>query len=689
MRIELSKLTLTNFKGIKSLVIYFDGNTNIYGANEAGKSTLYAAYLWLLTGKDEFDRKDYEIKNTKHRELNSQAHEVEGIFVVSGQEVKLKRVYLEKWVKQKGQSGKIFEGHKTEYWYNDVPCNQSEYQSKVDQIMDSKILKLLTNPTYFNSLKWEEQRRNLLSIAGTITNDDVFNVIATPEHDYSTLIMVLNGGKSLEEWKRELAAKKSLLKKAASEFQPRIDELKRSLPEQKDWQALEQELSTIKREIEVIDEVLLDATKAQAEKQKGILSKQSQLHGKQSKFASIRFKILSDLQEQHNLSGQQITAIQNKIKEIATSISRLEKQMADSESNIAAYQRQIEAKEAIIVTLRNDWNSINAEHFQFDESKCECPTCKQQLPDHDIEKMREELLKNFNESVARRKADKVEYSNQVKKEIKQLQENIEALKALDHLQEIAVFQHNIKALESRLQELQATEAKKHVGNIEVEVEALLKVNADALNLRDEITCLEAEIKSDTEALVENTDTSKHKEKKQQLQAELDRINKELAAKAVIERTTTRIQQLEAEERNNAQAIADLEQQEFEVETFTRAKMDILEKKVNGMFRYVQWRLFDQQVNGAIAETCVCEYNGVPYPTLNTAAKLLAGLDVLNTLSKFYNVYAPVFCDNRESVTMIPETSCQIISLFVSPEDKKLRVETVGRKLKLETLNHKN
>lgn len=102
-------------------------------------------------------------------------------------------------------------------------------------------------------------------------------------------------------------------------------------------------------------------------------------------------------------------------------------------------------------------------------------------------------------------------------------------------------------------------------------------------------------------------------------------------------------------------------------------MDILEKKVNKLFKFVSFRLFAEQVNGGIAETCVCEYKGVRYPTLNTAAKLLAGLDVLNTLSTFYAVCAPVFCDNRESVTFIPETSSQIISLFVSPDDKKLRV----------------
>lgn len=36
----------------------------------------------------------------------------------------------------------------------------------------------------------------------------------------------------------------------------------------------------------------------------------------------------------------------------------------------------------------------------------------------------------------------------------------------------------------------------------------------------------------------------------------------------------------------------------------------------------------------------------------------------------------MFCDNRESVTDLPEMGCQVISLVVSPEDKTLRVEIV-------------
>ena len=105
----------------------------------------------------------------------------------------------------------------------------------------------------------------------------------------------------------------------------------------------------------------------------------------------------------------------------------------------------------------------------------------------------------------------------------------------------------------------------------------------------------------------------------------------------------------------------------------KAKMNILEARVNKLFKHVRFRLFDRQVNGAYVEACVCEYDGVPYPTLNTAAKILAGVDIINTLSKFYSIHAPIFLDNRESTVWIPESQSQIINLYVSDADKKMRV----------------
>ncbi|MBP7398205.1 MAG: AAA family ATPase [Chitinophagales bacterium] len=62
MKISLKKLSLLNFKGIRQRTIEFNDVTNIFGKNEAGKTTLFDASLWVLFGKDSTDRKDFAIK---------------------------------------------------------------------------------------------------------------------------------------------------------------------------------------------------------------------------------------------------------------------------------------------------------------------------------------------------------------------------------------------------------------------------------------------------------------------------------------------------------------------------------------------------------------------------------------------------------------------------------------------------
>jgi DNA repair exonuclease SbcCD ATPase subunit len=106
MNIRLKKLTLTNFKGIRSFSVIFNDITNIFGANTSGKTTLKDAFLWLFFGKDSSDRKDFEIKtldehNNPYHNLD---HEVEAVIDLDGEEIIIRRSMREKWTKKRGSS---------------------------------------------------------------------------------------------------------------------------------------------------------------------------------------------------------------------------------------------------------------------------------------------------------------------------------------------------------------------------------------------------------------------------------------------------------------------------------------------------------------------------------------------------------------------------------------------------------
>jgi hypothetical protein len=179
------------------------------------------------------------------------------------------------------------------------------------------------------------------------------------------------------------------------------------------------------------------------------------------------------------------------------------------------------------------------------------------------------------------------------------------------------------------------------------------------------------------APAQDTDKSELLTQKQELNIAIKDLEAKINTKSQKERTEARITELLKQEAQMAQELASLEGVEYSIEQFTKAKMDMLEQRVNGLFKSVRFKMFEEQINGGQAETCVALINGVPFSDANTASKINAGIDIINVLAGHFDVYAPIFIDNRESVVNVIDSPCQIINLIVSPNDKKLRVETTA------------
>ena len=111
-----------------------------------------------------------------------------------------------------------------------------------------------------------------------------------------------------------------------------------------------------------------------------------------------------------------------------------------------------------------------------------------------------------------------------------------------------------------------------------------------------------------------------------------------------------------------------------VEDFIRTKMNMISKKINEMFKIVSFKLFSEQINGGLKETCECTVNGVPLSSLNNGHRIVAGLDIIHSLSNLYGVSCPIFVDNAESINdfNVPEMDAQMIYLTVT-DDKELKV----------------
>jgi predicted nuclease with TOPRIM domain len=136
----------------------------------------------------------------------------------------------------------------------------------------------------------------------------------------------------------------------------------------------------------------------------------------------------------------------------------------------------------------------------------------------------------------------------------------------------------------------------------------------------------------------------------------------------------RMDELADREKQLAAEFEETERQLNLLDDFVRARVNLLEESINTLFKFCSFRLFEEQVNGGITETCTVTVNDVGYGSINNAARIQAGVEIINVLSAHYGATMPVWIDNRESVTELPDISGQLISLVVSPEDKTLRIE---------------
>ena len=142
----------------------------------------------------------------------------------------------------------------------------------------------------------------------------------------------------------------------------------------------------------------------------------------------------------------------------------------------------------------------------------------------------------------------------------------------------------------------------------------------------------------------------------------------------IQKTKKRILELEENQKKLSAEYENIEQETFLIEDFIKAKVELLNEKINKKFKLATFKMFESQVNGGLKECCEVMYNNIPYKALNNAARLNVGLDIINTLTKHYNVTAPLFIDNAEAVTTFIDSDSQIIKLIVTEGVKALEVK---------------
>lgn len=630
---KLLKLNLQNFKGIRNSEFDFGGiDATIYGDNATGKTTVFDSLCWLLFGKDSLDRADFEIKTLENGEpIHKVNHEVEAEFLNDdGNSFTLRRVYREKYSSPRGGDTKLT-GHTTDYFINEVPVKEKEYKQYINDVIAEDVFKLITNPLYFNEqYSWQNRRKLLLEISGDIKDDEVIN----SRSELTRLAELLNG-RTVDEQRKIVAAKKTAINKELDIIPVRIDE---ALRNKADIATSESKLTT---DIETLNKSINELENQKATIINGFNSteKRSKIDEIGRQLKARQSEVLSVYNSEKQRKRGEYEALLTQLKIIESEHDRYTDRAYDLAKDIERESKRIE-------TLQAEFDTFNAQEF----NKEACPTCGQPLP----EDKQAELEAAFNSE----KAAKLEEWQSLIESAKKLKANYEEqrevliVKADGLTKEI---EEKTKAYETKFKEYESY------------LEPNIEDDPDYKELKAELFLLEldeGEEADDKEVVRLDDEISSVKEKRAALETELNKytLNADIQ-KRVIELENQ--QQKLAAEKNL------LDETSFLIDEFIKAKVDMLEESINSHFEYARFKMFNVLVNGNIEECCETTYKGVPYRSMNNAARMNVGLDIINALTSYYKVNAPVFIDNAEAVTDFIKCNSQTIKLVVDADFKEL------------------
>lgn len=635
---KLLNLTLDNFKGIKHFELDARGaNVDIFGDNATGKTTLADAYFWLLFGKDSAGRSDSNFE-VKTRGTSGLDYSVKGAFLgEDGQLFTLQRVYREKFRRKNGEAEREFQGHETDFYINDVPKPKKDYTAFVASICDEQTFALLTDPDMFpGKLKWDARRELLLKHFAPAANDlEIINA-----HDELKPLLHYIGTKSVDDYAEITKAQRQKINKLLGEIPGRIDEAEKAkpfdLPGPEDGPTM----------------LRLQKQKMKLENDIAAIRNGEAAGALRNQIMEIKAKISQASTDYIRTASTGNAGLESEMSQIRADISRFQSETSKAKYSAQSAKGVIEGLAAELDELRQ--KCMDTANQTFDEHQTICPTCGQEYPPERLEEIRAE----FNGQ----KADQLEKLESKGKDLAATKQDLEQ-SLQEHLRQQAAAEKSLAAAQTRLEKLSA----QYVAPAPFEsTDRYHQLHQEQEQLENQLAKLQS---------AGNQRITELNQQAQTVVGELEIIKRRALNTEIIAQQDKRIAELKQQESDLARTLATYDDGLLLAEKFVQIKAQDIEEKVNSAFRLVRWKLFDVQVNGGVKACCEATVKGIEYGTnLNSAARLNAGLDIINTLGKAAGIAVPVWVDNAESVTSMLPIDAQVIRLHVSARDKQLRAE---------------
>ena len=423
MRMILKSLHMENFKGIKNLDVNFSNKTSIKGQNAVGKTTIFDAFTWLLFNKNSAGEEKFNVRplDKYNKRIDNVEIKVVGVIDVDGKEVELSKVQKQNWVKKRGTNTVSLQGNPNSYEIDGYPKSEAEFKAYISGLAQSEeMFKMLTNPQYFSSLKWKDQRDILMKLV-----EDVSDVeLAKTDSKYAPLIAELAKAPSTDDIRTKFSKALSEWKKKQAEIPVRIDEAEKS---KIDVDVAEQELlkADLERKIEALEDLMAKSD--------------VRIDEMRSEEMHCQFEMSAIAQTMNNELSSKKREIENhkydherKLEDVRSSIRKAQDSI---ESNKKSISEQTLRKADLAKKYKEEKEKkFDDSKWVFDESTTVCSLCGQRLPEDKIESLRADFsqrkadaIEAFNEEHAKTLAMIVDDGNACAEMIKKLTENNEEL----------------------------------------------------------------------------------------------------------------------------------------------------------------------------------------------------------------------------------------------------------------------
>lgn len=636
MQLKIKSLKLNNFKGIRNKEVLFKTlNTSIKGANATGKTTIQDAYTFLLTGKDSKGATGFEVQtlDESNNKLHKLDHEVTGIFELNGTTYTISRLVNEKWVKPKGQKEEVLDD-KLNYIYSidGIPMLKRDFDKFLSEKFMLELIELISNPLTFCSLPWQQQREKLYEICGVASDDEVIDT----DPRFAFLRKVFED-KDAETFKKSLAAQIKKLKEEILKLDTNLKYANEHLIDEHNRQEVIREKQ--RKEIQITE--LNKQLESSQEQFESLRVTQKQILDLEQSKVKIISSARDDAMKGHSENKLLLNKKEYELKEVQNKQDRVTKQFESAKHDIVFL-------ESDLAKLRGKWTEVNGE--QFDENERICSHCGQELQTEKItdaiaghEKRKSERLKKLEVAAASMKNEITSKEAAIKE-------------CLVQLENLTSETTNIKAEIDELN-VKANEPIEEISTDTTEIDAQIDV------LKNDMDSFKAE------------DNSAIKEKLSIANKDLQIINVKLSQCDRADADKKAIEDLATELKAKITSMTEVEIEQIAFLDFIAKKISMLEEKVNSKFKTVRFRLFKQNKNGNLEDDCTALINGVPFSGANDAAKVQAGVEIINIICKHYDFNAPIFIDNKESVSELPSTDSQLITMTVDKYYKEASTPT--------------